>query len=404
MSPRNRPAGRKWRAGLLFILPLLLPSLSSYSTLRNSYNLLKTDHQLVYKNDQSHRSLDFDAQLDKHDNSPNLDDFSQGNVPIRNQDHAQNKNRKIHRDFDEFEPQDTLVLSSLKSSEIQPGGLHQNFGDHQNTTETPKIKIANFPHSILSEQLDQKSDTLISLTRWQLENLFTNIDLCILTFAGLVCCFLGGALPKTSLHLLTFVASYYSIFLGLFFTNSYDCDNIHQQMGLFFGSLLMTFVISVCAFFFESIALIVFLLVLGLSSLLFCLQFIFTFDMVQGPFSLIAFSGGIVIGYVLLCVQESFTKFLIGLLSGTLLFIMNLSFLLELSIPFNEKIQRNSPIEPFRVNILSAFGLVLISSFFFQICFLKRTSCWVGLGGDLKKRKSGLKLEGPELIASDSIR
>lgn len=404
MSPRNRPADRKWRAGLLFILPLLLPSLSSYSTLRNSYNLLKTDHQLLYKNDQSEHSLDFDAQLEKHDRSPNLDDFSQGNIPPRNQNFVDTKNKKIERDFEESEPQDTLIFSSLKSSEIQPASLNQKFSEPKKSKEEPRIKITNLTHSILSEQLDQKSYSLIGSNRWQIEKLFTNIDMCILTFAGIICCFLGGALPKTSLHLLTFVASYYSIFLGLFFTSSYDCDNIHQQMGLFFGSLLLSFVISVCAFFFESIAHIVFLLNLGLCTLLFCLQFLFSVEMVFGPFSLIAFSVGILFGYVLLYFQESFTKFIIGLFSGTLLFIMNLSFLLELSLPFNEKFQRNSPVEPFKVNILSAFGLVLISSFFFQICFLKRTSCWVGLDANKKNRKSEKKFEGPELFASESIK
>lgn len=405
MPPRKRPASQKWRAGLFFLLPLLLPSLSLRSPTKLPSNLLQTNNKRRFDSQISHIPRSRTFLQDKSDNINPLDFSIITKDSPQSDSSTSDLNFQHHAVFNVNQGHKDLLGTSLKSKQIDNPG---DISDREDFVTNLSSHKARLSRSISLEEMNPGSVSLIGGGRWTIDRLFANIDLCILTLAGLVTCFLGGVLPKTSLHLLTFAAAYYSIFLGLFFARSFDVDSVHQQMGLFFGSLLLAFCISVCAFFFESMAHLVFLLAFALSGTLFTLQFILPSNMVFSMYALVSFAGPFLLGYFLLYFHEAFTKFLISLFTGTLLFTMNLSFLLELGMPFNERIVKNMPYAPFKYNILSAFGLVLISSFFFQICFLKRTSCWVGLGKGRKgSRRRGSSLKEPdglELVAADSIR
>ena len=113
---------------------------------------------------------------------------------------------------------------------------------------------------------------------WQPNKIISNIIYIFLVISGLYCCFLGFRFFKFTMILLGLDLSYYFIIMFLSEFDIYDSNNIGHQLGVFFGSIVLGFSISIFSYLFEKSQFMIIGVTIGSMITVFVAQFFIDFE------------------------------------------------------------------------------------------------------------------------------
>jgi len=116
------------------------------------------------------------------------------------------------------------------------------------------------------------------LNNWKPNMIIANIIHIFLIISGIYCCFLGFRFFKLTMILLGLDFSYYFVVLFLTEFDIYDGQNIGHQLGVFFGSICLGFIVSIISYLYEKSQF--FIIGVSISSMIsvFIAQFFIDFD------------------------------------------------------------------------------------------------------------------------------
>lgn len=118
----------------------------------------------------------------------------------------------------------------------------------------------------------------INSSTWRPNRIIANIIYIFLVISGLYCCFLGFRFFKLTMILLGLDLSYYFVILFLSEFDIYDADNVGHQLGVFFGSLVLGFAISIIAYLYRGSQFIIIGITIGSMVAVFVAQFFIDFE------------------------------------------------------------------------------------------------------------------------------
>lgn len=194
-----------------------------------------------------------------------------------------------------------LNMSSvnLSNSKISGTGLTSNFAENLDEEQiilpNPLMKYENGEQvegstndvdedTMFGQSINIKNGTIvgsqqnISCSTWRPNRIIANIIYIFLVVSGLYCCFLGFRFFKLTMILLGLDLSYYFVILFLSEFDIYDADNVGHQLGVFFGSLVLGFAISIIAYLYRGSQFIIIGITIGSMVAVFVAQFFIDFE------------------------------------------------------------------------------------------------------------------------------
>lgn len=188
---------------------------------------------------------------------------------------------------------DTKTMSQKSGNKTLPN-IAEQIDEEQIILPNPEMKYENSIKVEGSSDIDEdtmfgqsvslENGTVVgSLHRipegtWRPNRIIANMIYIFLVVSGLYCCFLGFRFFKLTMILLGLDLSYYFVILFLSEFDIYDAENVGHQLGVFFGSLVLGFAISIIAYLYRGSQFIIIGVTIGSMVSVFVAQFFIDFE------------------------------------------------------------------------------------------------------------------------------
>lgn len=168
------------------------------------------------------------------------------------------------------------------------------------------------------------------LDNWRPNLIIANIIHIFLVISGVYCCFLGFRFFKMTMILLGLDFSYYFVILFLTEFDIYDVENIGHQLGVFFGSLLLGFVVSVLSYVYEKSQFVIIGVAISSMISVFIAQFFIDFDDNQDKIIILSIYIGCAIIFTIAAYAAQHSTLIWGtVIVGSILATINFGVLLN---------------------------------------------------------------------------
>ena len=139
---------------------------------------------------------------------------------------------------------------TLDEEQIILPNINNKYENTKNV-ETDCEEDTNFGQGVLLRDGSVSHETSENPDNWRPNLIIANIIHIFLIISGVYCCFLGFRFFKLTMILLGLDFSYYFVILFLTEFDIYDVENIGHQLGVFFGSLILGFAVSILSYVYE---------------------------------------------------------------------------------------------------------------------------------------------------------
>jgi hypothetical protein len=149
-------------------------------------------------------------------------------------------------DTEEFK----TFAEELDEEQLILPNVHDKY-ENTKAVESDVDEDTYFGQGILLKDGTISHDATTNPDNWRPNLIIANIIHIFLVISGIYCCFLGFRFFKMTMILLGLDCSYYFVILFLTEFDIYDAENIGHQLGVFFGSLLLGFGVSILSYIYE---------------------------------------------------------------------------------------------------------------------------------------------------------
>ena len=212
-----------------------------YQMQNESQNVSETNSQKILDHDEESLENSESSKATQHNTNLKIkallkENFQKNIVAKQNS----NTESSIGKTFAEELDEEQIVLPNIHNKYENTKAVESDLDEDTHFGQGVMLNDGSF-----SQIIDETPDN------WRPNLIIANIIHIFLVISGIYCCFLGFRFFKMTMILLGLDFSYYFIILFLTEFDIYDVNNIGHQLGVFFGSLFLGFVVSICSYLFE---------------------------------------------------------------------------------------------------------------------------------------------------------
>ena len=245
-------------------------------------NLKNDDHSLEGVNQEDYIRVDKSARVvseplvDRNDSLMVKDQMKSLKTYVREEspklsDQSLNEQevKIVKKTFAEELDEEQIILPNINNKYESANEVESDLDVDEDT---------HFGQSLLLKDGSLSAAYSEEFNNWTPNLIIANIIYIFLVISGIYCCFLGFRFFKLTMILLGLDFSYYFIIMFLTEFDIYDGSNVGHQLGVFFGSLLLGFLISIISYLFEKCQFFIIGFSIGSMISVFLAQFFIDFE------------------------------------------------------------------------------------------------------------------------------
>lgn len=180
-----------------------------------------------------------------------------------------------------------------------------------------------------------------------------------LSLSGLYVCFVGFKTFRLTMVILGFYVAYYVILFLLTEAEKYRGDNVGHQLGLFFGSLVLGFILSVLCYIFDRANFVIFGTAVSCMVGLVMVQLMIDIRVADDAalFFIVLVACAVVFSIVAFFVLDHFIIWGFGFVGGVIAPV-NILIMLQFMTPFENRAQGQKPDSQVLIQALAAIALL----------------------------------------------
>lgn len=193
-----------------------------------------------------------------------------------------------------------------------------------------------------------------------------------LSLSGFYVCFSGFKTFRLTMVILGFYVAYYVILFALTEADMYKGDNVGHQLGLFFGSLVLGFILSVLCYIFDRANFVIFGTAVSCMAGLVMVQLLIDIRVADDAalFFIVLVACAVIFSIVAFFVLDHFIIWGFGFVGGVITPV-NIMIMFQFMTPFENRAQGQKPDSQVMIQTLAGIFLLTIAGITCQY-FLRR--------------------------------